>query len=51
MKSKSVPCSTIDEQRWGSVTYVTLPGGGKVGAYQPKHPLAYKLAEGKGERV
>jgi len=38
MNSKSVPCSAIAEERWGSVAYVTLPGGGKVGAYQPKHP-------------
>ena len=48
MKAKNVSCSAIDEQRWGSVTYVTLPGGGKVGAYQPKHPLAHELAKGKG---
>jgi catechol 2,3-dioxygenase-like lactoylglutathione lyase family enzyme len=38
MKSKNVKCSTIDEQRWGSITRVTLPGGGTIGIYQPKHP-------------
>ena len=49
MKTKNVWCSTIDEQRWGSVTYVTLPGGGKVGAYQPKHASPHKPpAKGKG---
>ena len=37
MKSKNVECSAIDEQRWGSITRVTLPGGGKIGIYQPKH--------------
>jgi hypothetical protein len=38
MKAKHVECSPVDEQRWGSITRVTLPGGGKIGVYQPKHP-------------
>jgi len=29
--------------RWGSVTRLRLPGGGVVGLYQPKHPLAIAL--------
>ena len=29
-----------EEPRWGSVTKIRLPGGGEVGLYQPKHPLA-----------
>ena len=35
-----VSCSEIEEARWGSVTRITLPGGGQVGLYQPRHPLA-----------
>jgi predicted enzyme related to lactoylglutathione lyase len=31
----------FDEQRWGRVTEITLPGGGRIGLYQPKHPLAH----------
>ena len=38
MKQKDVVCSPIEEQRWGSLTHLTLPGGGKLGVYQPKHP-------------
>jgi hypothetical protein len=38
MKAKKIECSDVDEQRWGSITRVTLPGGGKIGVYQPKHP-------------
>ena len=34
----SLQCTAIDEQRWGSITRLTLPGGGQVGVYQPKHP-------------
>jgi len=37
MKTKSVECSDIQEERWGSITRITLPGGGKIGVYQPKH--------------
>jgi hypothetical protein len=48
MKAKNVSCSAIDEQRWGSVTYLTLPGGGKIGVYEPKHPLAHDVAKCKG---
>jgi hypothetical protein len=42
MKAKNVACSEVHEERWGSITKMTLPGGGKIGVYQPKHasPLA-----------
>ena len=32
----------FDEARWGRVTEITLPGGGRVGLYQPKHALAHQ---------
>ncbi len=32
--------SPIAEARWGSVVEVPLPGGGRIGIYEPKHPLA-----------
>jgi hypothetical protein len=38
MQSKGVACSGVHEERWGSITHITLPGGGKIGVYQPKHP-------------
>jgi len=37
---KDVRCSEVQEARWGSVTKIRLPGGGEVGLYQPKHPVA-----------
>jgi hypothetical protein len=37
MKTHDIPCSAVTEERWGSITYLTLPGGGKLGIYQPKH--------------
>jgi predicted enzyme related to lactoylglutathione lyase len=34
----------FDERDWGRVTKITLPGGGRIGLYQPKHPLAHAKA-------
>jgi hypothetical protein len=44
MKAKGIACSAVDEQRWGSITRLTLPGGGKLGVYQRKHPSPIKPA-------
>jgi hypothetical protein len=38
LESKGVRCSAVEEARWGSVTKINLPGGGKLGLYQPTHP-------------
>jgi catechol 2,3-dioxygenase-like lactoylglutathione lyase family enzyme len=43
LAGKGVECSEVQEQRWGSVTKMRLPGGGEVGLYQPKHPTALGL--------
>ncbi len=40
LKGDKVNCGDVKEERWGSVTTITLPGGGKIGLYQPKHPTA-----------
>ncbi len=40
---KNVVCSPVHEERWGSLTKISLPGGGQVGLYQPKHPTAFDL--------
>ena len=42
LSTKGVKCSELHEERWGSITHITLPGGGKLGLYQPKHPMAIK---------
>ena len=41
LEAKGVTCSDVEEARWGSVTKIALPGGGEVGLYQPRHPLAF----------
>lgn len=38
LAEQGVACSEVVEARWGSVTEISLPGGGTVGLYQPSHP-------------
>jgi len=45
LEKKGVKCSQVQQARWGSITKIQLPGGGAVGLYQPKHPLAIGLHE------
>jgi catechol 2,3-dioxygenase-like lactoylglutathione lyase family enzyme len=37
---QKVSYGPVKEERWGSLIQLTLPGGGQVGLYQPKHPTA-----------
>ena len=37
MRRRKVACSPIQEQDWGRLTQVTLPGGGTIGVYEPRH--------------
>ena len=44
LKGKGVKFSKVQEARWGSIRRMRLPGGGKVGLYQPKHRTTLGLA-------
>ena len=37
MAARGVACSAARDLRWGVLTQVTLPSGGKLGVYQPRH--------------
>ena len=40
LKDKGVACSAPMQQSWGIATSLTLPGGGKLGIYEPRHRSA-----------
>ena len=44
MAARGVACSPARDLRWGVLTQVTLPSGGKLGVYEPRHarPTAQK---------
>jgi hypothetical protein len=54
MGSRGVKCSPVQGLGWGMLTQVTLPGGGKLGVYQPRHgrpkPMAVRAAKRKPAR-
>ena len=33
--------SPVADERWGRVTYIRLPGGGRLGLYEARHPTAF----------
>ena len=38
MKRNRVACGPVRDLGWGLLTQLALPGGGKLGVYQPRHP-------------
>ncbi len=37
MKQRGVACEEVVQADWGYLTHIALPGGGKLGVYQPLH--------------
>ncbi|MGC4115638.1 MAG: hypothetical protein QM765_13745 [Myxococcales bacterium] len=50
LKGKKVRCSAVQDQGWGRLTRVTMPGGGKLGIYEPRHLLAHAARRRKTAR-
>lgn len=46
LAASKVAYRPISEEAWGITTRLTLPGGGELGLYQPKHPTALGLRGG-----
>jgi hypothetical protein len=40
LAAKGVPCTEVQEARWGATTTLRLPSGSSLGLYEPRHPLA-----------
>jgi hypothetical protein len=47
MKKRKIACGPVQNQGWGLLTQVTLPGGGKLGVYQPRHARPKPMSVGK----
>ena len=43
LKKSKVACSKVTQAPYGSLTSIKLPGGGRLGLYEPRHPLAHSL--------
>jgi hypothetical protein len=49
---RRIPCTPVRDHGWGLLTHVMLPGGGKLGVYQPRHarPKAMPVARTPAKR-
>jgi hypothetical protein len=41
LRNKGVRFGETAEERWGTRTTISLPGGGTIGLYEPKHPVTF----------
>ncbi len=50
MKERDVACGPVQDRGWGLLSELSLPGGGKLGVYEPRHarpePMSATPAEG-----
>ncbi len=46
MKKKNVSCDPVQKLGWGQLTNLNLPGGGKLGVYQPLHERPEAMSTG-----
>jgi hypothetical protein len=42
MTKRNIACKPVEDQGWGLVTHITLPGGGALSIYQPRHKRPHK---------
>jgi hypothetical protein len=50
MLKHDIACAAVQDQGYGLVTSVTLPGGGKLGVYQPRHTRPKAMAPAPARR-
>jgi len=50
MQTRNVVCAPVDNQGWGLLTRLTLPGGGTLGVYEPRHARPKAMAGGKAAK-
>jgi len=44
LRDRGVPVEPgLSEERWGRLAAIPLPGGGRVGLYEARHPTAFDL--------
>src|SRR5438067_2422378 len=48
MQRRNIACSAVQNQGWGLLTQLTLPGGGKLGIYEPRHARPKAMTVEKG---
>jgi len=47
MKARGIASAPVTDQGWGRLTQITLPGGGQIGVYEPRHARPPAMARGR----
>ncbi|MFB9263861.1 VOC family protein [Bradyrhizobium erythrophlei] len=42
LADKGITCSSFSDGGWGLLTMIDLPGGGRLGLYEPRHPSPHR---------
>jgi len=50
MRKRGLVCGPVHNEGWGLLTRVTLPGGGNLGVYQPRHARPKTVGARTGPR-
>ena len=50
MKARQIACTPVNNRGWGLLTELTLPGGGSIGVYQPRHARPAAVSASKPPR-
>ena len=50
MRSRGVRCAPVEDEPWGRLTRLTLPGGGSFGVYEPRHARPKGMGAGGARR-
>ena len=48
LKQSRIKCGPISREQWGLLTTIKLPGGGRLGLYEPRHPRPHGSLHGAG---
>ena len=44
LQRKGAAVGQISEEQWGTRTTISLPGGGAIGLYEPKHAVTFEMS-------
>lgn len=50
LQKQGVRFGEVAKEQWGTRTRISLPGGGEIGLYEPKHPVTFGKA-GSGRKA
>jgi hypothetical protein len=51
MQSHKIKCSNVTDAGWDLLTSLTLPGGGKIGVYEPRHARPKPMPATKAKKA